>query len=50
MPEPTFYRRGEEVLGVGLEHRRLVLGRSGLSDVVKSRGFNELCVEPLNEI
>ncbi|HEX8705899.1 MAG TPA: FHA domain-containing protein, partial [Myxococcaceae bacterium] len=34
MPELTFFRRGEEVLRVGLEHRRVVLGRGGLSDVV----------------
>jgi hypothetical protein len=26
MPELSFFRRGEEVLGVGLERQRLVLG------------------------
>ena len=34
MPELKFYRGGLEVLRVGLEQRRLVLGRSGLSDIV----------------
>ncbi|ADO70975.1 sigma-54-dependent Fis family transcriptional regulator [Stigmatella aurantiaca] len=34
MPELVFFRRGEEVLRVGLEHERVVLGRGGQSDVV----------------
>jgi DNA-binding NtrC family response regulator/pSer/pThr/pTyr-binding forkhead associated (FHA) protein len=34
MPELMFFRGGVEVLRVGLEQRRLVLGRSGLSDIV----------------
>jgi DNA-binding NtrC family response regulator len=34
MPELVFYRRGEEVLRVALEHRRLVLGRGEHCDVV----------------
>jgi DNA-binding NtrC family response regulator len=34
MPELMFFRGGVEVLRVGLEQRRLVLGRSGPSDIV----------------
>jgi DNA-binding NtrC family response regulator len=34
MPELVFYRRGEEVLRITLEHRRLVLGRGEHCDVV----------------
>ncbi|MDC0714839.1 sigma 54-interacting transcriptional regulator [Stigmatella sp. ncwal1] len=34
MPELVFFRRGEEVLRVGLEHGRVVLGRGEQSDVV----------------
>ncbi len=34
MPELVFFRRGEEVLRVGLERERLVLGRGGTCDVV----------------
>jgi two-component system response regulator HydG len=34
MPELVFFRRGLEVLRVGLERRRLVLGRGAGSDVV----------------
>jgi len=34
MPELVFYRRGEEVLRVGLERQRLVLGRGEDCDVV----------------
>jgi pSer/pThr/pTyr-binding forkhead associated (FHA) protein len=34
MPGLVFYRRGEEVLRVTLEHRRLVLGRGEHCDVV----------------
>jgi pSer/pThr/pTyr-binding forkhead associated (FHA) protein len=34
MPELVFFRRGEEVLRVGLERQRLVLGRGEDSDVV----------------
>jgi DNA-binding NtrC family response regulator len=34
MPELVFYRHGEEVLRVALEHRRLVLGRGEHCDVV----------------
>jgi hypothetical protein len=34
MPELVFFRRGEEVLRVGLERQRLVRGRGEASDVV----------------
>ncbi|HEX8702556.1 MAG TPA: sigma-54-dependent Fis family transcriptional regulator, partial [Myxococcaceae bacterium] len=34
MPELVFFRRGEEVLRIGLERQRLVLGRGDDSDVV----------------
>jgi DNA-binding NtrC family response regulator len=34
MPELVFFRRGEEVLRVGLSHERLVLGRGEQSDIV----------------
>jgi hypothetical protein len=34
MPELVFFRRGEEVLRVGLERQRLMLGRGQDSDVV----------------
>jgi DNA-binding NtrC family response regulator len=34
MPELVFFRRGEEVLRVGLERRRMVLGRGDDSDIV----------------
>jgi pSer/pThr/pTyr-binding forkhead associated (FHA) protein len=34
MPELVFFRRGEEVLRVGLERQRLVLGRGEDCDVV----------------
>jgi DNA-binding NtrC family response regulator len=34
MPELVFFRRGEEVLRVGLERQRLVLGRGDKCDVV----------------
>ncbi|WP_225410647.1 sigma 54-interacting transcriptional regulator [Stigmatella hybrida] len=34
MPELVFFRRGEEVLRVGLSHERVVLGRGEQSDVV----------------
>jgi transcriptional regulator with GAF, ATPase, and Fis domain len=34
MPELVFFRRGEEVLRVGLERKRVVLGRGADSDVV----------------
>jgi DNA-binding NtrC family response regulator len=34
MPELVFFRRGEEVLRVGLERKRVVIGRAEKSDVV----------------
>jgi two-component system, NtrC family, response regulator HydG len=34
MPELVFYRRGEAMLRVSLEHQRLVLGRGENCDVV----------------
>ena len=34
MPELVFFRRGEEVLRVGMDRPRLVLGRGEQSDVV----------------
>jgi predicted component of type VI protein secretion system len=34
MPELIFFRRGEELLRVALERRRMVLGRGGDCDIV----------------
>jgi hypothetical protein len=34
MSERVFFRRGEEVLRVALEHQRLVLGRAENNDIV----------------
>ena len=38
MPELVFFRRGEEVLRVGLERQRVVIGRGEKCDVVLLAG------------